>query len=154
MIKPHPAQITSCSPLVFCCGCAKDASWAGRRGGDAANLQRCQGTRKTSEGHSTEGCALGHPERKAILAPPKGKDVPFLHVTDSYKAKYWVLDHVLLGHPLLSKYSTKWCIWAINATQVLRKCVHFFTISFLFYIITYSDHFRANCLRNRSTAHS
>lgn len=27
-------------------------------------------------------------------------------------------------------------------------------ISFLLHIITYSDHFRANCLRNRSTAHS
>lgn len=118
------------------------------------NYKDAKAQEKRVRDTAQEALPLATQRGKLSWPLPKAKDVPFLHVTDSYKAKYWVLDHVLLGHPLLSKYSTKWCIWAINATQVLCKCVHFFTISFLFYIITYSDHFRANYLRNRSTAHS
>lgn len=147
--SPHPDNI--CLPPIFCfSGCAKDVSWAGRKGKEAAKIQRCKFTRKTSEGYSPGGFCPWPPREEGYPAPPKYKGVPSLCVTSSCKAKHWGS----LKHQSFSKYSIKWCIWAINTVQALCKRVHFchHFIPFIQHYLLWP--FRANCLRNRSTAHS
>lgn len=109
--------------------------------GEEGTLQNYKGAKsqeKQARDTAQEALPLATQRGKVSWPLPKAKDVPFLHITNSYKAKYWALVRVLPGHQSLSKYSTEWHIWAINTAQALCKqvcfCHHFipFTHHYLF----------------------